>query len=122
MDEEIKKLLEKNLALTEETYRMTKKIKNYVNFQKVMSFFYLLLIVVPIILGVIYLPPILNGFYDQYKSILGLPASSSIQELLKGQTGGLLNGATGGLNLNNLDLKNIDINKLPPEFKALLNK
>ena len=44
--EQIKKLLEQNLALTKEIYRMTKKIKNYVAFQKVMSVIYLLLIVV----------------------------------------------------------------------------
>ena len=56
MDEEIKKILEENLKLTQEIHQMTKKIKNYINFQKVMSLIYILLIVVPIILGIIYLP------------------------------------------------------------------
>ena len=45
MEEEIKKLLEQNLELTKEIYRMTKKIKNYINFQKVMSIIYILLII-----------------------------------------------------------------------------
>lgn len=109
MDEEIKKLLEQNLEYTKETYRLTKKIKSYITFQKVMSVIYILLIVAPIIIGIIYLPPLLKGVFDQYKDVLGLPAGGSIQDLLK--------GSTGGLNLNN-----VDINKLPPQVKALLNK
>jgi len=106
--EEIKKLLEQNLAYSKEIYRLTKKIKAYINFQKVMSIIYILLIVVPIILSIIYLPPLLKGVFDQYQDALGLPAGGSIQDLLKGATGGL-------------DLNNIDINKLSPQIKSLLN-
>ncbi|MBI2459789.1 MAG: hypothetical protein HYV53_04585 [Parcubacteria group bacterium] len=110
MDEEIKKILEENLALTKEIYAMTKKIKGYITFQKVMSLVYVTLIVVPIILSIIYLPPLLKGLFDQYKDILGIQSGSdnSIKNLL--------NGVGGNLNLNNIDL-----NKLPrpakPEFK-----
>lgn len=109
MDEEIKKLLEQNLEYSKEIYAMTRKIKSYITFQKVMSVVYILLIVVPIILSIIFLPPLLKGVFDQYKDVLGLPANGSIQDLLK--------GSTSGLNLNN-----IDINKLPPQVKSLLNK
>jgi hypothetical protein len=111
MDEEIKKLLEQNLELTKEIYSMTRKIKGYITFQKFMSLVYILLIVVPIVLSIIYLPPLLKGVFDQYKDVLGLPSgsNSSIQ--------GLLNGASSNLNLNN-----VDINNLPPQVKALLNK
>ncbi len=107
--EQIKKLLEQNLEYSKEIYRLTKKIKNYINFQKVMSIIYLLLIVVPIVLGIFYLPPLVKGIYSQYKDILGLPADGAIQDLLKDSAG-------------KLDLNNIDINKLPPEVKKLLNK
>lgn len=84
MDEEIKKILEQNLELTKEIYVMTKKIKGYVTFQKVMSLVYLALIVVPIILSIIYLPPLLKGAFDQYKDILGirLGSDNSIKNLL----------------------------------------
>ena len=109
MDEEIKKLLEENLAYSKEIYRLTKKIKNHITFQKVMSLIWLLLIVVPLILSIIYLPPLLKGVFDQYKDVLGLSADGSIQDLLK--------GGSGGLNLNNLD-----VNKLPSEVRKLLNK
>ncbi|PIT95586.1 hypothetical protein COT96_00370 [Candidatus Falkowbacteria bacterium CG10_big_fil_rev_8_21_14_0_10_38_22] len=71
MDEEIKKILEENLKLTQEIHQMTKKIKNYINFQKVMSLIYILLIVVPIILGIIYLPPLLSNLLEQYRGLLG---------------------------------------------------
>ena len=90
---------------------MTKKIKGYIAFQKFMSIIYILLIVVPIILSIIYLPPLLKGVFDQYKDILGNQSNgnSSIQNLLK--------SAGGGLNLNNLD-----VNKMPPEARKLLGK
>lgn len=106
MDEEIKKLLEQNLEYSKETYRLTKKIKSYITFQKVMSVIYILLIVVPIILSIVFLPPLLKGVFDQYKDILGVEGQSgSIFDVLKGSGG-------------NIDLKNID----PAEAKKLLNK
>lgn len=109
MDEEIKKLLEQNLKLTEEIYSMTKKIKGYINFQKFMSLIYVLLIVTPIILGIIYLPPLLKSVYDQYKGLLGIQAgiANPIESLIKGGTGGL-------------DLNKIDINKLPPQVREMI--
>ena len=110
MDEEIKKLLEQNLKYSQEIYAMTRKIKNYITFQKVMSVIYVLLIVVPIILSIVFLPPLLKGVFDQYKDVLGVSGGdSSIQSLLKGAGG-------------NLNLDNVGINKLSPQAKALLNK
>lgn len=85
--------MEENLALTKEIYAMTKKIKGYIVFQKVMSLVYIMLIVVPIILSIIYLPPLLNGLFNQYKDILGIQPGSdgSIQNLLNGVGGNLDN-------------------------------
>ena len=110
-DEQIKKLLEKNLEYSREIYQQTKYIKNYVFWAQVAGVLKILLIVVPIILGIIYLPPLLKGVFDQYKDILGVEAGTGnpIESLLKGGTG-------------SLDLNSIDINKLPPQVKALLNK
>jgi hypothetical protein len=108
--EQLKKLLEKNLEYSQEIYRLTKKIKNYITFQKVMSGFYFLIIVVPIILSLIFLPPLLKDLYNQYKNILGMPVDTT------NQINGTLKTGGGTFNLNN-----IDINKLPPQVKALLN-
>ncbi|MEK7202963.1 MAG: hypothetical protein AAB653_01480 [Patescibacteria group bacterium] len=72
MDEEIKKLLEKNIKLTEETHAMAKKIKGYLAFQHLLGIFYLIMIIAPIILGIIYLPPLLGDLIDQYKTVLDI--------------------------------------------------
>ncbi len=111
MDEEIKKLLEKNLEYSQEIYRQTKYIKNYVFWAQIASVIKILLIVVPIIIGIIYLPPILKDLFSQYQNALGLEAGTTnpIQ--------GLLNSASGDLNL-----ENIDVNNLPPNIRAMLNK
>jgi hypothetical protein len=69
-DEDIRQILEKNLRLTEEIFEMTKKIKNFIVFQKIMSMIYFLIIVVPLILSLIYLPPILKDMFSQYQNIL----------------------------------------------------
>jgi len=70
-NKELKALLEKNLALTEEIHAMTHKINRYIGFQKIMSAVYFLIIVVPIILSIIYLPPLLKNLVGQYQGALG---------------------------------------------------
>lgn len=69
--QELKALLEKNLALTEDIHRMTNRINRYITFQKFMSFIYFLIIVIPIILSIIYLPPLLKSVIGQYGELLG---------------------------------------------------
>jgi len=69
-NDEIKKILEENLRLTQEIHEMTHKIKGYVTFQKIMSIFYLLIIVVPIIISIIYLPPLIKGMIGPYEELL----------------------------------------------------
>ena len=100
--EQIKELLEKNLKLTEEIYEMTKKMKRHMAFQRAVSWFYLFIIIAPIVLGLIYLPPLLSDLFSQYKDALGLQgeSNSTIQ--------GLLNGGVGGFNADTI--------------KSLLNK
>lgn len=107
-EEELKKLLEKNIELTEEILKMTKSIKHFVTFQKFMSFVYLLIIVVPIVLSIIYLPPLLGGVFKQYQELLGVGSPAGVTDLLKGGIPNLNN-----LNLQGIDLKNINPNNLP---------
>ena len=91
MDEEIKKLAEKNLQLTEEIHAMVKKIKSYLAFQRLVSIFYLIMIIGPIIFGIIYLSPLLNSLIGQYKDILGTQSIDidSIENLIKGASSNL---------------------------------
>lgn len=69
-DNEVKKLLEKNLEMTEEVYRIIKKVNKYLVMQQVFGFLKILVIIVPIILGLIYLPPLLKDVFDQYQQLL----------------------------------------------------
>ncbi|MFA4834246.1 MAG: hypothetical protein WC619_05415 [Patescibacteria group bacterium] len=95
MEDEIKKLLEENLKLTGEIHKMVKSIKSYMFWQNVWSFLKILIIVVPIVIGIIYLPPLLKGVFQQYKSLLGggdglnLESGSGnpLESLLKGSGG-----------------------------------
>jgi hypothetical protein len=107
--DQIEKLIEQNLRMTEDIYKMTKKIKGYIAFQKVISFIYLLLIVVPIILGIIYLPPLLGNMFNQYNQLLGAEGFN-VNDLLKG-----LNPAGGNLN-------NINTEKLSPDLRSEVEK
>ena len=72
MDEEIKKLLEKNLELTKDVREMVKKIRRFVIWQQIFGFIKILLIAVPIVLGIIYLPAILEKVLAPYKELLDL--------------------------------------------------
>ena len=106
MDEEIKKLLEKNLKLTEEIHKMTKGIKSFVLWQRIFGVLKILIIVVPIVLGIIYLPPLIQSLTEQYQEILNIGG---------GEAGSLLDLLKGGLKESDLTDKGVDINKLPPE-------
>lgn len=86
-EDELKQLIEKNLLLTNEIYEMTKKIKSYITFQKIMSAFYFLIIVVPLILSILYLPPLLKGLIGPYQELLG--SGNGLDNILK--AGGNLN-------------------------------
>ena len=69
-NDDLKKILDENLRLTQEIHVMTHKIKSYISFQKFMSFVYLVLIIGPIIFSIMYLPPILKQVMGQYSELL----------------------------------------------------
>lgn len=83
-NEELKGLLEQNLALLKETHEMTHKIKGYITFQKVMSIIYLVLILGPIIFSIIYLPPLLKNAFGQYSDLLNPANPGAILKNLEG--------------------------------------
>ena len=72
MDEYTKKLLEENLELTKKIQTQTTYIKRYVITAQVFSVLKVLLIVVPIVIGIIYIPPLLKEFQPMLKNTLGL--------------------------------------------------
>lgn len=58
-------------ALLEENLRLTKKINRYIFWRKIWGLIKLLIIIVPITLGIMYLPPIIEDLTKQIQGILG---------------------------------------------------
>jgi len=74
-NDEVKRLLERNLETSEEILRIVKSVRKYVFWQQILSWFKIIVILVPLIVGAIYLPPLLKGVFQQYKDILGMGQS-----------------------------------------------
>jgi hypothetical protein len=77
MENEIKELLEKNLAMTEEIRGLVLTVKKHIFWQQVFGLVKLLIILVPIILGLIFLPPLIGAYLDQYKQLFDLNSAGS---------------------------------------------
>lgn len=69
--DDLKKLLELSLQKNEEILKISKDIKQYIKWQQIWSTLRLLLVIVPIVLGFIYLPPILKDLFESYRGLLG---------------------------------------------------
>jgi len=70
LESDLTRLLQENLAKNEEILLLTKQIKTYIRRQIIWSIFRLFLILAPIILGIIYLPPIFKDFFEKIASFL----------------------------------------------------
>jgi len=68
--QELAKLTKDNLARSEEILAISKDIKKYIQLTQVWATVRLLLILVPIILGLIYLPPFIKDAINSYKSLI----------------------------------------------------
>lgn len=84
MNEELKNLIKKNLKINQEMHEMLKSIKRFILIQRIFSFLKLLILVIPLALGIIYLPslwdkyiPKLNQGAEQYRSLLNLGEGAS---------------------------------------------
>lgn len=67
----IEKELAEQREILLEIYEQTKKTRRYIMLGKIISFIYLLLLVVPMIFAVIYLPPLLKNAIAPYQELLG---------------------------------------------------
>jgi ferric iron reductase protein FhuF len=68
--EKLEGLLQDNLKSSAEVLAAVKSIKKYIRWQQVWSTFRFFLIAVPLVLGFIYLPPIIKDALQTYKSLL----------------------------------------------------
>ena len=84
----VKELLEKNLKWSQIIYEQNRKLNNKLLWMAVSSWLRMLLIVVPLILGILYLPSLFQKLQGQYGSLLnsaatGKTSPDSIESLLK---------------------------------------
>lgn len=68
--EEVLRLLRESLDQNAEILKISRDIKKYMRLQNIWGTLRLFLIIGPIILGFIYLPPLINQYIDSYKSLL----------------------------------------------------
>ncbi|MFA5130848.1 MAG: hypothetical protein WC467_00290 [Patescibacteria group bacterium] len=67
---ELLDLLRANLEKSDEVLKISRDIKKYMRLQNIWGTLRLLLIIGPIILGFIYLPPLIQEYLSSYKSLL----------------------------------------------------
>ena len=81
-NEEIKKLLEKNIELSEQILVLTTKTRRYIFWQQVYDAFKFLVIIVPLVIGIFYLPPLLKNAFSQYSSLMsGSGEAQSLEQV-----------------------------------------
>ncbi len=68
--DKLEALLKESLASNAEVLGAVKDIKKYMRWQQIWSTLRFFLIVVPIILGFIYLPPLIKDAFQSYKDLL----------------------------------------------------
>lgn len=119
-NEEIKRLLEKNLELTKEIHTMSKKVNRFVLSRQVFGVIKTLIIVAPIIIAIIYVPRFIEAFRKNPEIIFENTVVDSWLD-------GIVDAASekvdpSKIDMSNVDLNQIDVNKLSPEVVKELQK
>ncbi len=70
-EKEYQKLLKDNFEYTKACYAVLEKIRRWIFFQNIFFIIKFIAIVIPLIIAVIYLPPIFKSALSQYLELLG---------------------------------------------------
>ncbi len=96
--EDLKSLVEKNIKWSQVIYEQNQKIKRRMTMMVILGYLRLLVIVVPLVLALIYLPPMFKEMWGQYSSLLGVGAGSEqISEIMSQISSGQLQEIISGL-------------------------
>lgn len=90
-DDELKDLIKQNIKLSEEIHDIAVYVKKYIFWQRIFGFLKIFIFVIPLIIGLIYLPPLLGQVLEQYKTILDVGSSVNNIPDLDSVTPGLFN-------------------------------
>ncbi len=99
MEEELKSLIKKNEELSKEILKSVKYIKRYIVINQIFGAIKIFIIVVPLILGVMYLPKIIRENLSKYERLFkGMDFISDINNT----------NTKSKIDLNNLSKKEIE--------------
>ncbi len=76
----LEELVRENLKLTQEIIEHTRKTRRYILFGQVLNVVKVVLIAGPVILAIIYLPPLLGQWFSAYTELLGGGTGQTILE------------------------------------------
>lgn len=68
---DIKELLEENIRLSKAVLASTEKTRKYMRWMRVMSLLRVLLIAIPLVLAILYIPPFLNQLSGVFGKLYG---------------------------------------------------
>jgi len=69
LTDEQTELLRRNLEVSEDILKKTEYIKKYIKWQKIWGIINILIIVIPLAVGVIYLPPFFRNYLNEFVSL-----------------------------------------------------
>lgn len=80
----LKELIEKNIKWSQVVYHQNKAIKHRLSLMVLGSYLRLALVLIPIVLGIIYLPPFFSDIKTRYESVMSsLGNNSDISDILR---------------------------------------
>jgi len=88
----IEKMIQENIDWSKKVYEQNQSIKRRLLYMVIGNYLRLALILIPLIIGAIYLPSLLGQALDQYKSVLGIDGSSEslLERVQDGEIGEVL--------------------------------
>ncbi len=69
-ESELKALIQKNIALSEEIAENLSHVRRFIKWQNIWATVRLLVIVIPLVIGFFYLPPLIREYLGNYSSLL----------------------------------------------------
>jgi len=81
----IEKLLEENLELNKKILESADVTRRYIKFIRIFNVFKILLIIIPLVLALIYVPPFFQRVLNVYDEILGVSPFEVLQDFKNGE-------------------------------------
>ena len=81
----LEKLLEEHLEQNKKILETVERTRRFMNYLRVVNLIKLVVIIVPIIFALIYVPPFLQHLIDAYEEIIGTSPFKILQDIKNGE-------------------------------------